>query len=135
MIWYSRRLMPRSSASEGAFTSLTGSSVRPSSAPLRTCTVTRRVSRSAIRPRYSTAMASIDVPSASAVPIRPSAWARPRKGPRASRSSPPTAGTFTAVVTTPPVRAARTCSAAWKPARSVASAVEAPRCGVTTTFG
>ena len=66
---------------------------------------------------------------------------RPRRrqsgtnGPRTSRSSAATAGTFTAVVTLPPVSAATTCSAAWKPARSVASAVEAPRCGVTTTFG
>ncbi len=33
------------------------------------------------------------------------------------------------------VDAATTCSAAWYPARSVASVVEAPRCGVTTTFG
>ena len=46
-----------------------------------------------------------------------------------------TAGTLTAVVTTPPVRAATTCSAVCTPARSCASAVEAPRCGVTTTLG
>ena len=41
-------------------------------------------------------------------------------------SSAATAGTLTALETTPPVSAATTCSAAWKPARSVASAVEAP---------
>ena len=58
-----------------------------------------------------------------------------RNGPSTSRSSAATAGTLTAVVTLPPVSAATTCSAAWKPARSVASAVEAPRCGVTMTFG
>ena len=40
---------------------------------------------------------------------------------------------LTALVTTPPVRAAVTCSAVTTPARSWASAVEAPRCGVTTT--
>ena len=40
---------------------------------------------------------------------------------------------LTAVVTTPPVSAAVTCSAVTTPARSCASAVEAPRCGVTTT--
>ncbi len=50
-------------------------------------------------------------------------------------SSAATAGTLTALETTPPVSAATTCSAAWKPARSVASAVEAPRCGVTMTLG
>jgi hypothetical protein len=50
-------------------------------------------------------------------------------------SSAEIAGMLTAVETTPPVNAATTCSAVWTPARSCASAVEAPRCGVTTTFG
>ena len=45
------------------------------------------------------------------------------------------AGMFTAVETTPPVNAATTCSAVCTPARSCASVVDAPRCGVTTTFG
>ena len=45
------------------------------------------------------------------------------------------AGMLTAVETTPPVSAATTCSAVCTPARSCASAVEAPRCGVTTTLG
>ena len=49
-------------------------------------------------------------------------------------SSAETAGMLTAVETTPPVSAATTCSAVWTPARSCASVVEAPRCGVTTTF-
>ena len=40
---------------------------------------------------------------------------------------------LTALVTTPPVSAAVTCSAVTTPARSWASAVEAPRWGVTTT--
>ena len=40
---------------------------------------------------------------------------------------------LTALVTTPPVSAALTCSAVTTPARSCASAVDAPRCGVTTT--
>ena len=44
-------------------------------------------------------------------------------------------GMFTAVVTTPPVSAAATCSATCSPARSCASTVDAPRCGVTTTLG
>ena len=44
------------------------------------------------------------------------------------------AGMFTAVETTPPVSAATTCSAVCTPARSWASVVEAPRCGVTTTL-
>ena len=49
-------------------------------------------------------------------------------------SSAQTAGMLTAVETTPPVSAATTCSAVWTPARSCASVVEAPRCGVTTTL-
>ena len=42
---------------------------------------------------------------------------------------------LTAFVTSPPSSAAATCSATITPARSCASAVEAARCGVTTTFG
>ena len=49
-------------------------------------------------------------------------------------SSADTAGMLTAVETTPPVSAATTCSAVCTPARSWASVVEAPRCGVTTTL-
>ena len=56
-------------------------------------------------------------------------------GPSTSMSSGLIAGMFTAVETTPPVSAATTCSAVCTPARSCASVVEAPRCGVTTTFG
>ena len=52
-----------------------------------------------------------------------------------SATSAASAGMLTAEVTTPPVRAAATCSATTTPARSWASEVEAPRCGVTTTPG
>ena len=52
--------MPRSSAIAGAFTSFTSSSMCPPSTPFSTCTVSRRVSRSAMRPRYSTSTASTD---------------------------------------------------------------------------
>ena len=45
----------------------------------------------------------------------------------------PTEGRLTAEVTTPPVRAAATCSATTTPARSWASSVEAPRCGRVMT--
>ena len=55
-------------------------------------------------------------------------------GPSTSRSSAAIDGTLTADVTVPPVSAATTCSAAWKPARSVASLVLAPRWGVTITL-
>ena len=49
-------------------------------------------------------------------------------------SSLPTFGMLTAFETSSPFSAATTCSAVITPARSCASAVEAPRCGVTTTF-
>ena len=111
LVW--ETAMPRSSAIEGALTSLTSSSVCPASAPLSVCTVSRRVSRSAIRPRYSVSSASTEVPSASATAMRPRLAASGRNGPSASRSSAAIAGTFTALVTTPPVSAATTCSAAW----------------------
>ena len=65
----------------------------------------------------------------------PSWRASGRNGPSTARASGPTAGMLTADVTTPPVRAAATCSATTTPARSWASSVEAPRCGVTTTPG
>ena len=74
----------------------------PASTPLSTWTVSRRVSRSAIRPRYSISSASIEVPSASATAMRPRSRASGRNGPSASRSSAAMAGTFTALVTTPP---------------------------------
>ena len=67
--------------------------------------------------------------------MRPSCSHSGRYGPTASQSSGGMAGMLTAVETTPPVRAATTCSAACSPARSVASAVDAPRCGVTITLG
>ena len=50
--------------SPGAFTSFTSSSVCPSSTPRSTCTVRSRVSRSAMRPRYSTSTASTEGRSA-----------------------------------------------------------------------
>ena len=55
-------------------------------------------------------------------------------GSSTARSSPWTVGMLTAFVTRPPVSAATTCSAVTTPARSCASVVEAPRCGVTTTL-
>ena len=57
-----------------------------------------------------------------------------RNGLSASASSGAIAGMLTAVETTPPVSAATICSAVCTPARSCASVVEAPRCGVTTTL-
>ena len=95
--------------------------------------MSRRVSRSAIRPMCSTSTRSTESESAAA--IVPSRWASGTNGPSTSMSSADTAGMFTAVETTPPVSAATTCSAVCTPARSCASAVLAPRCGVTTTLG
>ncbi len=51
-----------------------------------------------------------------------------------SASSPSTSGTLTALGANWPLSARATCSATWVPARSWASLVEAPRCGVVTTW-
>ena len=127
--------MPRSCASVKALTSFTASSVCPESRPLTTWIVSSRLSRSAMRPMNSTSTASTEVPDARAAASWPRLAHNPTNGPTASRSSAAIEGTLTALVTAPPVSAATACSAAWYPARSVASAVDAPRCGVTTTFG
>ena len=66
---------------------------------------------------------------------RPSLEASGRKGPITSMSSARAAGMLTALETNSPDSAAATCSATIRPARSCASWVEAPRCGVTTTLG
>ena len=63
-------------------------------------------------------MRSTDEPSAMAMAIPPSVGTAAGRG-RAPPCPRGIAGTFTALVTTPPVRAATTCSAACKPARSV----------------
>ena len=131
----SETAIPRSSASDGALTRLTSSSQWPLSTPCSTASVSSRVSRSAIRPKYSTSMRSTLEPSASAIASRASRSTSGRNGPSTSMSSGEIAGMLTAVETTPPVSAATTCSAVCTPARSCASVVEAPRCGVTTTFG
>ena len=131
----SRTASPRSSASDGALTRLTSSSTVPASAPISTASVRKRVSRSAIRPRYSISTRSIEVPGAIATASWPSLRHSGTNGPSSSWSSAEMAGMLTAVDTTPPVSAATTCSAVCTPARSWASAVEAPRCGVTTTCG
>ena len=92
----------------------------------------RRVSWAAIRPRNS-AVTRSTAPSPSPWARRPSFSQSGTNGARASISSGRTAAMLTALVTTPPVSAAVTCSAVTTPALSWASAVEAPRCGVTTT--
>ena len=66
--------------------------------------------------------------------MRPSRDASGTYGPSTSRSSAPITGMLTAFETSPPSRAAATCSATMTPARSCASPVEAARCGVTTTL-
>ena len=59
---------------------------------------------------------------------------RPTNGMTSSASSPRLNGTLTALGANCPLRASATCSAVWMPARSCASLVEAPRCGVLTTW-
>ena len=80
-------------------------------------------------------MRSIDGASDSETASRPSVLHSGTNGPASSISSGPMLGMFTAFETTPPVSAATTCSATCTPARSCASVVEAPRCGVTITLG
>ena len=53
----STTVMPRCSATRGALTALSSSSVLPSRTPSRTETPSGRVSRSPMRPRYSTSIA------------------------------------------------------------------------------
>ncbi len=57
-----------------------------------------------------------------------------RYGMSSSASSPSFSGTLTALGANCPFRASATCSATCVPARSCASLVEAPRCGVATTW-
>src|SRR5215218_4767482 len=92
----------------------------------------RLVSCSVMRPRSSTSTRP-PAPPARPVARRPSFSQSGTKGASASIVSGRTATMLTALVTTPPVSAAFTCSAVTRPARSCASAVDAPRCGVTTT--
>ena len=76
---------------------------------------------------YSMDRRSTEGACANPIPNRPRRSHSGRNGRSTSMSSAPTEGMFTAVETTPPVSAATTCSAVWMPARSCASAVEAPR--------
>ena len=125
--------MPRSSAMCGPFTRLTGSSVWPERIPTRV--------GDAEDPRVLVGQAAAELhldPVGRALAERlrePPELLAERHERAPAAPSPPggPAAMLTAVVTTPPVSAAVTCSAVTTPARSCASAVEAPRWGVTTT--
>src|SRR6266511_1844965 len=84
------------------------------------------------RPAPSASALPLGPPLASAVKMRPSLETSGRKVRRASVTGP--ASTLTALGTNWPASASSTCSAMVTPALSCASAVEAPRCGVTTTL-
>ena len=135
--WSRGARRPRSRAprpASGALTRLTSSSVRPANRPVRTDE--REQAGVALGdPAQVLDLDALDACRPARAAIRPSRCASGTNGPSTSMSSALTAGMLTAVETTPPVRAATTCSAVCTPARSCASAVEAPRCGVTTTFG
>ena len=73
-------------------------------------------------------------PSARPATTPPRRSANGTKGRTTSETS-PEANTFTAYGTNSPLSASRTISATVVPALSCASRVDAPRCGVTTTFG
>ncbi len=72
--------------------------------------------------------------SASCTSTLPRILQTSRYGMSSSASSPTTSGTLTALGANCPLRARATCSATCVPARSCASLVEAPRCGVLTTW-
>ena len=126
--------MPMPSATVRALTRLTCSSTWPAKAPASTAEVSSRVSNSASAPEQVTSMRSKPPPESPAA-SRPSFEASGRNGPSTSMSSARACGMLTALETNPPVSAAATCSATITPARSCASWVDAPRCGVTTTLG
>ena len=123
---------PRSAAMVSALTKVTGSSTMPENRP-----------RTADRP--STFTSSVESSPRASTSRRTGALAsmRPTTNPsfRASSSHRATSSltcppdTLTASATNSPARALSTLAATSVPARSCASAVEAPRCGVTTTSG
>ena len=123
---------PRSAASAGALTNVTGSSITEENSPRNAESRSTPTSSEASSPRTCTEMDTGS--SAESTPIsKPSLRTRSSHGATSSPTTPPP--TFTASGTNSPASASFTLSATSVPARSCASAVDAPRCGVTTTCG
>ncbi|SKV04842.1 Uncharacterised protein [Mycobacteroides abscessus subsp. abscessus] len=124
-------LTPRSSAIDGAFTNVTWSSITDENSPRNAESFSTATSSEASSPRTST---DNEVGSCSeTAPIStPSLRTTSSHGATSSLTTPPP--TLTASGTNSPARASCTLAATSVPARSCASLVEAPRCGVTTTW-
>ncbi len=110
---------------------MTESSTTSVKTPLSAASSSTRTSWEAISPRTSTSSLVATSP-ARAVNTRPSFSASGRPGLTSSATAPP--WTLTASGTNSPASASFTLRATWVPAFSWASWVEAPRCGVTTTW-
>ena len=123
---------PRSAASAGALTNVTGSSMTEENNPRSAESRSTSTSSEASSPRTWTdndTGSSVDSTPTS----RPSLRTRSSHGATSSPTTPPP--TLTASGTNSPASASFTLSATSVPARSCASPVDAPRCGVTTTCG
>ena len=124
---------PRSSARAGALTKVTWSSTTAENTPRSAASCSTVTSSAASSPRTSTVMDEGN-PPATAPSRTPSLRTSSSQGPTSSPTTPP-AWTFTASGTKSPASASSTLFATSVPARSWASVVEAPRCGVTTALG
>ena len=107
------------------------SSTTSAKTPLRAASSSTLTSYWVISPRTSTSSCCATSP-ATAVKIRPSFSVSGMPGRTSSAMTPP--WTLTASGTSSPLSASRTDLATAMPAFSCASSVDAPRCGVATTF-
>ena len=126
-------MSPCSAARAGALTKVTASVMTPPKMPRTAANCRIEVSWAARSPRTST-LTRLGTPPATAVRMVPSLDTSGIQGCRSSDTG-PAACTLTASGTKSPRSASRTDLATAVPALSCASAVEAPRCGVSTVLG
>ena len=130
----STTVIPRALARAPALTRLTRSVIEVSSRPRRTAAVSGVPSNSASSP----AISSVSVrtpPRENWAKNRPRISASGRYGAIARAVSGVSSGALTAYRALRPARTSRTCAATSSATRTWASAVEAPRCGVSSVFG
>ena len=126
--------MPRALARAPALTRLTRSVIEVSSSPRRTAAVSGVPSNSASSP----AISSVSVrtpPRENWAKNRPRISASGRYGAIARAVSGVSSGALTAYRALRPSSTSRTCAATSSETRTWASAVDAPRCGVSSVFG
>ena len=126
--------MPRAFARAPALTRLTRSVVVVSRRPRRTAAVSGVPSYSARSPAISS-VSVLTPPRENWAKNRPRTSARGRYGAIARAVSGVSSGALTAYRALRPSRTSRTCAATSSATRIWASAVEAPRCGVSSVFG